>query len=239
MELGWSSTLARLNGRSREGLCHKPRPGVPATWPVQSSSTSVSPMSRSHERTDLGPGGYGYRRATLVVAATLGVAVVAGCPKRRELPPDPAGMKRAEGGKLSIPLPEGWEQLVEGAESIEDTVKRGGVSIVNKRRDALHGGVIVVDVGEATTRSWRQSECKGVADELGPKFGPTIEGPTIGELPTGQACHFALKNEQGVIHEYYYLAGRPPIITVCRTTGPSPAVAEDCKHVASWMRRKR
>lgn len=177
--------------------------------------------------------------AKIVGVASLAVAMLGGCPKRRELPPDPPGMKRAEGGKVSVPLPDGWEQLNEGADSIVETAHSGGVTLVNQRPDAPHGGAIVLDMGQATTRSWSQSECRAVADRLAPKFGPAIRGPEVLDLPTGQTCHFVLKGDSGVVKEFYYLAGRPPLILVCRTTGPDPRVAEDCQHVASWIRRKR
>jgi len=48
-----------------------------------------------------------------VLLVCTSMLAATGCPKERELPPDPPDMERFEGTKLSVPRPDGYKQVTE------------------------------------------------------------------------------------------------------------------------------
>lgn len=167
-------------------------------------------------------------------AGILLVFLAAGCPKKRELPEDPPDMVRIDGAKLSVPRPEGYEQVSEGSERIQGIVERGGVTMVKRQRgdDATS---IAVDVGETPLRTMNRRTCDELAEEVGKRLDDEVGEPELVELPTGDTCHFTTEEDGKKKQEFFYVAGKPPLIVACH--GRGSRLAKDCKHVASWIRQ--
>ena len=162
--------------------------------------------------------------------------VLTGCPgNKRKLPADPPDMKRAWGTKLSVPQPEEYEVLRDGASSVEDVGKRGGVSLVRSRGGEATTS-IVVDLGQTPTGTWSHSECQQLSEDVAKLQDATARGAEVLELPTGSSCHFVTEAKDQPPTEFFYVAGAPPYIVACR--GQAHDLPAHCKYVASWIRPK-
>jgi len=169
--------------------------------------------------------------------ASLSLALlVTGCPRaKRELPADPPGMDRIESAKLSIPKPDGYEQVTTGAESVDGVTTRGGIALVRSRQGQAPT-TIVVDPGQTAVSRWSRRDCEKVSQRVAEQRSASVRSHDVASLPTGEACHFVTEGGDGRPTEFYYVAGKPPYIVAC--LGEASHLAAQCRYVASWIRSK-
>lgn len=157
---------------------------------------------------------------------------------KRELPPaDPPDMKRAEGTKLTIPMPEGYRQVTTGTARIDELVATGGVAIA-KPGGGPEPPSIVVNINRETMSSWSTFECKVASETAATKLGAPLTTHGIEKLQTGDACAFITEDSKGIVREFYIVAGKPTYTVTCRTKGKDLAVSAQCEHIASWIRER-